>query len=47
MKFLERLSLFFGEKHLQKRLQRWEWSMSTAFSGVGCAEQAHPQRKAI
>ena len=36
--FLEKAASCFGVKWVAQRLRRWKWELSTAFSGVGCAE---------
>lgn len=36
--FLDHISICFGQEFVKKRLAKWRWSLSTAFSGVGCAE---------
>lgn len=36
--FLDRIATCFGADWLVKRLSKWSWAMSTAFTGVGCAE---------
>lgn len=38
--FMEAAADKYGSLWLAKRLRRWRWSLSTAFSGVGCAESA-------
>ena len=46
--FLDKLAKHFGDDWLAKRLSRWRWSVSTAFSGVGAPESvltpAHPYK---
>ena len=37
-KFLDQLAACFGSEWVSKRLEKWRWSLSIAFSGVGCAE---------
>ncbi|CAL1163039.1 unnamed protein product [Cladocopium goreaui] len=37
---MERIELIFGRDWVKKRLNKWRWTMSTAFTGVGCAEIA-------
>ena len=36
--FLETLAEHYGTHMVVKQLQRWRWSVTTCFSGVGCAE---------
>ena len=36
---IRRAASHFGEQYLQERLENWKWTLSTTFSGVGCAEQ--------
>jgi hypothetical protein len=36
--FIDKLAKHFGDDWLAKRLSRWRWSVSTAFSGVGAPE---------
>ena len=36
--FIDKLAKHFGDDWLAKRLSRWQWSVSTAFSGVGAPE---------
>ena len=36
--FLSVIAHEYGEQWLINRLKTWKWSMSTAFSGVGAAE---------
>lgn len=38
-KFIQRAAVHFGEQYLAERLAKWQWTLSTTFSGVGCAEQ--------
>lgn len=37
-RFLKRVATCFGSEWIHKRLSAWKWGMTTAFSGVGCAE---------
>ena len=39
-KFIDRASISFGYQWVANRLRKWRWNMTTAFSGVGCAEAA-------
>ena len=36
--FLKRIARVYGSQWLCQQLMSWKWSMSTSFSGVGCAE---------
>ena len=36
--FLKLLELCFGKIFLEEKLRGWQWNVSTAFSGLGCAE---------
>ena len=36
--FIERVASCFGRRWVSDRLSQWRWRMSTAFTGVGCAE---------
>ena len=36
--FLDRVATCFGSSWVCQRLARWKWNLSTAFSGIGCAE---------
>lgn len=37
--FMRRAAHHFGKDYIKERLDVWDWSLSSAFSGVGCAEQ--------
>ena len=41
-KFLHHLGLLYGHQFVNKRLEKWKWRLSTAFSGIGCAESVGP-----
>ena len=36
--FLDRLCGKFGRSVVAQKLRRWQWDMTTCFSGIGCAE---------
>lgn len=36
--FLNRIAKVYGVAWVKQRLSQWRWSLSTAFTGVGCAE---------
>ncbi|CAK9088347.1 unnamed protein product [Durusdinium trenchii] len=38
--FLNRIAKVYGVAWVKQRLSQWRWSLSTAFTGVGCAENA-------
>ena len=35
---IDRVATCFGSSWVHQRLKRWKWNLSTAFSGIGCAE---------
>ena len=39
-RFMSKMHKLLGNYLLTERLAEWRWSLSTAFSGVGCAESA-------
>ena len=38
--FIERAAARYGAAWIGQRLEKWKWSVSTAFSGLGCGESA-------
>lgn len=37
--FMKTAAHHFGKDFIKERLEAWDWSLSSSFSGVGCAEQ--------
>ena len=45
--FIQRAADHFGQEYIQDRLEKWQWTLSTAFSGIGCAEQVGLHSKKV
>lgn len=45
-KFLQRLCCAYGTTVVKEKIEKWKWSCSTCFSGIGCAETARVLKQA-